>query len=122
MHWYSASAWEHHTHKHAQENLPVYPDDPAFLQQFAKDEAIPSTSTFTPELPHVYVIHKRAKAAKHFLEGEGDKSTFPYPSTKEFEPSPPEVPKYHIKQGPVKSSKKWKEINADEGKAKDGNE
>ena len=30
MHWYSASAWEHHTHKHVQNNLPIYPDDPRF--------------------------------------------------------------------------------------------
>ena len=122
MHWYHASTWEHPTHNHAQKNLPIYPDDPTFLQQFAKDEAIPSTFTLTPELPHVNVIHKRAKAAKHFLEGEGDKSTFPYPSTKEFEPSPPEAPKCCIKQGPAKSSKKQEEITADEGKAKDGNE
>ena len=47
MHWYSASAWEHHTLKHVKENLPIHPDDPAFSQQFAYtsgDEAIPSTS------------------------------------------------------------------------------
>ena len=108
MHWYSVSAWEHHTQKHAQENLPIYPDDPAFLQQFANDEAISSTSKFTPELPHVDVICKRAKAAKQFLEEEGDKSMFPYLPTEECKPSPPEAPKHHIKQGPVKLSKKMK--------------
>ena len=32
MHWYSASAWEHHTCKHIQDNLPSHPDDPAFFQ------------------------------------------------------------------------------------------
>ena len=35
MHWYSASTWEHHTLKHVKENLPIYPDDLAFSQQFA---------------------------------------------------------------------------------------
>ena len=32
------------------------------------------------------------------------------PSTEEYEPSPPEAPKHHIKQGPIKSSKKQKEV------------
>ena len=88
MHWYSASTWEHHTHKHVQDNLPIHPDDPTFFQQFAKAEAIPSTSNLTTDLPHTNVIHKRAKA-KQFLEEESDKSTFP--STEEYVPSPPEA-------------------------------
>ena len=41
-------------------------------------------------------------------------------STEEFEPSPHEAPKHHIKQKPVKSSKKQKEVAED--KAKDDNE
>ena len=36
MHWYSVSAWEHYTHKHIQENLPIHPDDPSFYQQFSE--------------------------------------------------------------------------------------
>ena len=54
MHWYSASAWEHHTHKHAQEILPIYPVDPAFFQQLPHipgDETTPSNSKSTLELP-----------------------------------------------------------------------
>ena len=44
MCWYCASAWEHHTCKHAQDNLPIHPDDPAFFQQFADVKTIPSIS------------------------------------------------------------------------------
>ena len=51
MHWYSASTWEHHTHKHVQDNLPVHPDDPAIFQQFVEAEVIPSSSKLTPDLP-----------------------------------------------------------------------
>ena len=58
MWWYSASTLEHHTCKHALNNLPIYPDDPAFFQQFAETEAIPSTSKITAELPHVDIICK----------------------------------------------------------------
>ena len=104
MHWYSASAWEYHTHKYTQNNLPIYPDDPMFFQQFAKPEAIPSTSTVTPELPHIDIIHKQAIAAKQFLEEESDKSTFPL--IEKHESCPHKAPKQCIKQGPVKSSKK----------------
>ena len=60
-HWYSASAWEHHTSTHTKENLPIYPDDPGFSQHFASnsgDSAIPSTSGWRPDLPHATVIHK----------------------------------------------------------------
>ena len=69
MCWYSASTWEHHTLKHVNENLPNYPDDLAFSQQFAcvsGDEAIPFTSRSALEFPHAAVIHKRAETAKHF--------------------------------------------------------
>ena len=61
MCWYSASTWEHHTLKHLKENLPIYPDHPAFSEQFAcvsGDEATPSTSISTLNLPHAEVIHK----------------------------------------------------------------
>ena len=54
MHWYSASTWEPHTLKHLKENLAIYPDDPAF-SQFAcvsRDEATPSTSKSTLNLPY----------------------------------------------------------------------
>ena len=59
--WYSASAWEHHTSTHAEENLPIHPDDPAFSQQFAGspgDGAIPSISRWIQDLSHATVIHK----------------------------------------------------------------
>ena len=83
-----------------QENLPIYPDDPTFFQQFAsvsEDEATPSTPKFTPELPHAEIIHKRAEAAKQFLKEEGGQSAFHCLSTEEFEPSHHETPKHHIK-------------------------
>ena len=108
MHWYSASAWEHHTCKLAPDNLPIHPDDPAFFKQFANTDAIPSTSKLTLDLPQADVIHNRAKAAKQFLEQESDKSTFP--SSAEHSSSPPEAPKHCTKQGPVKSSKNERKL------------
>ena len=94
-----------------QENLPIYPDDPTFFQQFAyvsEDKAIPSTSKFRQELLCTEVICKRAEAAKQFLEEEGGQSTFHCLSTEKFEPGHHEAPKHHIKQGLVKLSKKMK--------------
>ena len=104
MHWYSATTWEHHTCKHVQNKLPIYPDDPTFFQQFSKPEAIPLTSTVTPEFPHIDIIHKQVIAAKQFLEEENDKSTFPLIEHE----SSPKTPIWCIKQGPIKSSKKQK--------------
>ena len=92
MHWYSASAWESHVCKHTQDDLPIFPDNLAFA--CLPSEAIPSTSSSTSEPLLAKVILERDKAAKHYLEEEAAKST---------------PPKHHIKQGPVKSSKKWKD-------------
>ena len=108
MHWYSAPALEYHTRKHAQDNLPIHPDDPAFFKQFAEADAIPATPKLTPDLPQVDVIHNRAKAAKQFLEEESNKSAFPFSA--EHASSPPEAPKCCTKQGPVKSSKNEKKL------------
>ena len=109
MHWYSASMWEHHTHKHVQDNLPIHPDDPAFFQQFANVEAVPSTSKLTPDLPNTDVICKRAQAAKQFLKEESNQSIFPI--SEEYVPCPPEAPKCHTKQVPVKCNKKMRGSN-----------
>ena len=92
MHWYSAPAWESHVCKHTQDGLPIFPDDLAFA--YLPSEAIPSTSGSTSEPLLAKVIVKRAKAAKQYLEEEVAQST---------------PPKHHIKQGPVKSSKKQKD-------------
>ena len=61
MHWYSASTWKHHTHKHIQDNLPIHRDNPAFFQQFSEVETIPSTSKLTPDLSQADVIQKGPK-------------------------------------------------------------
>ena len=83
--------------KHVQENLPIYPDDPAFFQQFTHvsgDEATPSTSKSTLELPYTEIIQQRAMAAKQFLEEEsGQCPTFNCPSIEMLEPSYLETPK-----------------------------
>ena len=92
MHWYSASAWESHVCKHTQDDLPIFPDDLAFVH--LPSEAILSTSSSTSESPLVKFILESAKAVKQYLEEETVKSA---------------PPKHHIKQGPVKSSKKWKD-------------
>ena len=34
MRWYSATAWKNHTTKHCNENLPIYPDEPKFVEKF----------------------------------------------------------------------------------------
>ena len=129
MQWYSASTWEHHTLKHLKENLPIHPNDPEFSQQFAcvpGNEATPSTSKPKLNLPHTGVIFKPAEATKQFLEEEedlaGGQTSFPCPSAEGFGLSSHEAaaPKHHIKQGPVKSSKKCKE--AKEVKTKDEEE
>ena len=111
MQWYSASAWEHHTLAHSEENLPNHPDDVAFSQHFAyvsEGEAMPSTSGFVTKLPHAVVIHKWAEAAKHFLEEGSGQSTFHLPLFEDSAPSPHEATKHCVKQGLVKSSKKLK--------------
>ena len=58
MQCYSASAWEHHTHKHVQDNLPIHPDDPTFYEQFGDIDALPSTSKLTSTLPHPLIFMK----------------------------------------------------------------
>ena len=119
----------HHALKHLNENLPIHTNDPKFSQQFAcipGDEAMPSTSRPKLNLPHAEVICKWAEATKQFLEEEGDleggQTSSPCPSAKGFRLSSHEAtaPKHHIKQGPVKSSKKFKE--AKEVKTKDEDE
>ena len=92
MHWYSASAWESHVCKHTQDDLPIFPDDLAFAH--LPLEAVPCTSGSTSDPLLANIILERPKAAKQYLEEEAAKST----------PS-----KCHTKQGPVKSSKKWKD-------------
>ena len=47
MHWFSASAWESHIHKHTQEDLPIFPNDLAFPH--LPSEAVPSTSVSTSD-------------------------------------------------------------------------
>ena len=73
MQWYSASAWEHHSQKHLKDNLPIYPVDPTFSQQFMGipgDDVIPYTSK--QSLPHEEEGRKQAEAAKQFFEEEQD--------------------------------------------------
>ena len=91
MQWFSASAWENHAHKHTQDGLCIFPDDPAF--SYLSPEALPSTSGSTSESLPLNVILDRAKAARQCLEEENETST----SSK------------HIKQGPIKKSKKQKD-------------
>ena len=59
--------------KHLEDNLPIYPDDPAFSQQFMgipSDDVIPCTSR--QSLLHVEEVSKWAEAAKQFFEEEQD--------------------------------------------------
>ena len=99
MQWYSTSAWEHHTHKHAQDNLPIHPDDSGFYEQFGEADTLPLTSKLTSTLPPSINIHERARATKQFLEEGNDESTSPSQETQTLKLP---TPKHHIKQGPIK--------------------
>ena len=91
MQWFSTSAWENHICKHLQDGLPLFPDDPAFTQ--LSPETLPSTSGSTSEsLPLDVVLG--AKVAKQCLKEESKAST---------------SLKCHVKQGPVKKSKKQRD-------------
>ena len=68
MQWFSASAWEKYVHKHSQDGLPLFPDDPALTQ--LSPETLLSTSGSTSESLPLEVILQRAKAAKQCLEEE----------------------------------------------------
>ena len=110
------------TLKHLKENLPVYPDDPEFSQQFAcipGDEATPSTSKPKQNLPHEKLIQKQAEAIKQFFKEEQDLASSHVEGLKLRSIKAP-TPKHCIKQGPLKSSKKLKE--AKEVKIKDEDE
>ena len=89
MRWFCTSALEKHIHKHSQDGLPLFPDDPAFTQ--LSPDTLPSTSGSTSESFSLEVILERAKAAKQCLEGESKVLTYP---------------KHRVKQGPIKKSKK----------------
>ena len=104
MWWYSTSAWEHHTHKHIQDNLPIHPNDPAFSEQFGKISTLPSVSKLTSTLPPSINIHKRAEAAKQFLVEENKRVNIPFEDAQT--PMSSLTPKHHPKQGPIKSRKK----------------
>ena len=92
MHWYSASAWESHVGKHTQENLPIFPNDLAFVN--LTPEAVPFTSGSTSNPLSADIILERAKVAKQYLEEELVKIT------------PSKCPTKH---GSIKSSKKCKD-------------
>ena len=68
MQWFSASAWENHVHKHSQDGLPLFPDNPAFTQ--LSPETLPSTSGSTSKSLPLDAILERAKVAKWCLEEE----------------------------------------------------
>ena len=89
MWWFSTSALKNHVHKHSQAGLPLFPNDPAFTH--LSPETLPSTSGSTSKSLPLNVILERAKAAR--------------PCLKEESKAPPSS-KCHVKQGPIKKSKK----------------
>ena len=92
MRWFSASALEKHVHKHLQDGLPLFPDDPAFTQ--LSPESLPSTSGSTSKSLPLEVILERAKVAKQCLKEESKASI---------------SLKCPVKQGPIKESKKQRD-------------
>ena len=65
MQCFSASAWEKHVHKHSQDGLSLFHNDPAFTQ--LSPETLPSTSGSTPKSLPLEAILERAKAVKRCL-------------------------------------------------------
>ena len=92
MRWFSASAWEKHIHKHLQDGLPLFPNDPAFTQ--LSSETLPSTSGSTSKSLPLEVILERAKVAKQCLKEDSKASS---------------SLKCQVKQGPIKKSKKQRD-------------
>ena len=64
MCWYSASGWESHVCKHTQDDLPIFPNVPAFAH--LPLEAVPSTSGSTSNPLPAKIILEWAKAAKQY--------------------------------------------------------
>ena len=123
MQWYSTSAWKPNSLKHLKENLSIHPDDPTFSHQLSgvtSDDAVPCTSK--QNLPHEEEIRKWAEAAKQFFEEQQDlevsETSLPCSKTEGLKLSSLETPalKCHVKQGPVKSSKKLKHKPKDDDK------
>ena len=57
--------------KHLKDNLPVFPDDPAFTEKSipqSSDDAVPSTSKQV--LPHEEKVRQQVQVTKCFLEEE----------------------------------------------------
>ena len=92
MRWFSTSTWENHICKHSQDGLPLLPDDPAFTH--SSPETLLSTSGSTSKSLPLNVILERAKAAKQCLEEENKASR---------------SLKCHVKQVPIKKSKKQRD-------------
>ena len=128
MHWYSATAWKHHTMKHLKDNLPIFPNDPVFTEKFIPQsggDAAPSTSK--QMLSHKEEVRKQVQATKCFLEEQ--QTTRQVPTLGPLNPKReglklsslgPQAPsmshKHHVKHGPVKSSKNLKFTSKDVNK------
>ena len=93
MQWFSASAWEKHVHKHSQDGLPLFPDNPAFTQ--LSPQTLTSTSGSFPKSLPLEVILERAKVAKQCLKEESKASI---------------SLKHTVKQGPIKKNKKQRQV------------
>ena len=75
---FSASAWEKHIHKHSQDGLPIFPNDPAFTQ--LSPDTLPSTSGSIPKSLPLEVILERAKVVKQCLK---EHARLPHPQNVE---------------------------------------
>ena len=63
MQWFSASAWEKHIHKHSQDGLPLFPNDPAFTQLSPRDPAL-----------HLWLYPQISPFRSHLRESQGSKT------------------------------------------------
>ena len=120
MHWYRASAWDCHTMKHLKDNLPIFPDDPAL----ARNSYPILVVMLFPALQNKFYLMKKILESEHkplnvslrkIKPGQVPTPGPPIPKMEGLklsflEPEAPSIQRteHHIKQGPVKSSKKFK--------------
>ena len=68
MHWYSTTAWEHHTINHYKDNLPISQDDPVFTEKFIPQSSCDAAPSISKQiLLHEEEVKKRMQATKCFL-------------------------------------------------------
>ena len=78
MHWYSTSAWEHHSVKHLKDNMPIFPDDPLFLSNSCHPLVM---MLFPVPQDKVYLMKKRSESRQRLPNVSLSKNKTPIVTT-----------------------------------------